>query len=245
MKFAFVDESDVELSDYPQLISLYKTSRSLKITYPFGTAFPIKHAGGIFLLTANHCTELEEFETLHCFYAGNRCGLNSDNCEILQNEELDVAAIFLKDTRVIDLLRHITPIPIDLGGENKGDQVLRVYGFPQSKNKEIGDTNFVPNGVAVSVLEAQSRKLRSSIPSEHRFLVEMDWKTFVDDDGKRSYLLQRFEGLSGGPILKFASRGTGVTGNVCGLFVEWHSDNRMGVGIRFNSIMNWLAAEVS
>lgn len=245
MRFAFVDESGVELSNYPQLISLYKTSRIPSATYPFGTAFPIRHAGGVFLLTARHCTEVGEFETLHCFYAGRRCELNSNSCEIIQNEELDVAAIFLNDARIVELLEYIAPIPANAGGEDNDVHLLRVFGFPQSKNKKIGDADFIPNGVGISVLEAQDRQIRSSIPDQHRLLVAMNWKTFVDDDGQRSYHLQRFEGLSGGPILKFSHTGSGVTGRVSGLFAEWHSDTRTGVGIRFDSILSWLSAEVS
>ncbi len=53
------------------------------------------------------------------------------------------------------------------------------------------------------------------------------------------------EGLSGGPILEFSHTGSGVTGGVCGLFVEWDSDTRIGVGVRFDSILDWLSSEVS
>lgn len=215
-----------------------------KSVYPSGTAFPIMHAGGIFLITAAHCIQPRKNETLHCFYNGARCNLAEDSCEIIVNQELDVAAIFLNDDRFVRLLGAINALPVEDERIFFEPQLLRIFGFPNSKNKGIGDDGFIPKGVSLSVPLGSDPRLKSDIPEHHRVGLSMDPKTFVDDDGARSFHFQKIYGMSGGPLLKFADRGGGVGGRVCGVFVEWDTNTRIGTAVRYSSVVNWLSTEI-
>ena len=243
--FAFVREAEVEIESPPQLVPLYRRNLMDKKVYPFGTAFPVRHANGIFLITAGHCAKSNEGETLHCTYNGCRLILDDSSCEILQNDELDVAAIFLNDGRIVQLLAAISALPVEDDDIVHDPQLLRIFGYPQSKNKDIAEAKFVPKGVSLSVLPGTNPRLSSDIASEHRIELAMDPKTFVDDEGGRSFYFQKIEGMSGGPLIKFADRGSGVGGRVCGVFVEWDKNTRIGTAVRYRSVMQWLRSEVS
>jgi len=246
--FAYVREAEVELTAPPQLVPLYRHNRQMSsrlTVYPSGTAFPVWHAGGVFLITAAHCVQLAAEESLYCFYNGQRIKLDSEACEILLNSELDVAAIFLNDDRIVQLLCAVDALPVEEEDVSYEVDLLRVCGFPQSKNKDVGQADFRPSGVMLSVLPGDHPQVMSDIQHSHRIGLSMDPRTFVDDEGGRSFFLQKFEGLSGGPLIKFAERAGAVGGRVCGVFVEWDKQTRIGTAVKFSSLLSWLRAEVS
>lgn len=200
-----------------------------------GTAFPILFEGRIFLVSAAHnFVGLTDHPAVLIGTNGS-VRLYRDNFHLVGNSLVDLALIALNSDDLKTLFGTCTCIELDMESlpDRHGAYIHQAYGFPTSKNKHSNIEGWRLHGLRLSLgaetaIPARSKMNQFGAPI---FGFELDPSQFVDNDGKRTGKIG-LDGMSGGPVICHRLVDMSLApGKVAGVFLEWHSTEKIAVVI--------------
>ncbi|CAG9171645.1 hypothetical protein CURE108131_11895 [Cupriavidus respiraculi] len=216
--------------------------------HAIGSAFPLYHNGKVYLITAGHVVAKLSGFPIYVLNSKEKSLISLRDAQVSVVRELDLAVVECSLNDLASLFGRCNCVKADYrvprtGVGNNGD-IYQVYGFPKSKNKISRSKGFGPNLFRVSLgaprqLPKRSKLAGLPIPM---MCFEIDPDRLFDDEFKPTFQLGKFEGLSGGPVIRHAAEIDSGAGSLVGMFVEWHSTEKVAVVVPIALITSWIEA---
>lgn len=238
------------LGDYPDTFMLLSIDQDGDKKWKMvGTAFPLFHGNFINLVTAGHVVEGLSGFPLYVFNPREGKMISLVNSRVGFSSDLDLAIIQCSSKDLFDLSDTYSCVKIDYqcksSQESGIDSLYQVYGYPGSKNKLSLSQGFNSHAFRISLGQFRLSPSKSRLAALGMPLLCFDLSPdhLVDDDGKKTSQLGKFEGMSGGPVIKYSS--SSPLGMLAGMFVEWHRVEKTAVVIPISIITTWIDMKFS
>lgn len=199
-----------------------------------GTAFPFLCDGWIGLITAAHTINKLSGNPIVAIMGPKK--LHVQNAQIIFFNEIDVAVIQCSSEDLNSLFDECICIEPDMGktsNEESGiDAIYQVYGYPASKNKfsRLEITN--PSIYRMTLGLHNNRPVGSKLTKEFPLMCfDLGIKNMLDDEFNKTPQLGCFEGMSGGPVIRHKISSHDSDGQLVGMFVAWHKEEKTAVVI--------------
>jgi hypothetical protein len=211
-----------------------------------GTAFPLLHNGMVVLVTAGHVVEKLSGVPVHALNPREGSQISLSRASVSFNAEMDLAVIFCSSVDLHSLFNCCTCIDVDYtrvsAEDSGGTGIYQVYGYPVSKNKISRTSRFDPHMFRISLGKPNRLPARSRLSDLRVPLMCFDIAPdrLLDDDMKKTFALGKFDGMSGGPVIRHSTSHESLYGTLVGMFVEWHSVEKTAVVIPICLITMWI-----
>lgn len=159
------------------------------------------------------------------------------------NNELDIAAFVIHDPLILAPLGPVLEVlPTATVDTSTAESFLQVTGFPQSKNKLKKWKCFNRHGVILSLDEVDGgmTKLSKEFHSEDVIYHTLSPKQLVDDNNKKTNFLSRFEGFSGGPVVKYSATSQSIVVQLAGIFTRWERKTGRAMSVQWEAVLDWM-----
>ena len=199
-----------------------------------GTGFPVYFDGRIFIVTAAHNFRGMTDEPALLIGPNGYVRLFRDNFHLAGNTAIDIALIAMNSDDLITLFGECVCLQLDLDAlPNRTEPyAYQAYGYPVSKNKHSKTQGWPMAGWRITLGPAAPVPRRSKLNELGVPLLgfEIDLERMVNDDGEPDRRIGKLEGISGGPVVSHAlGENTVGPGMLAGVFLEWHSNERVAV----------------
>jgi hypothetical protein len=211
-----------------------------------GTAFPMLHGKVLAIITAAHALKDLDGFPLMALNPKNRKAISLKDSQILYSEDIDVAVIQCSSNDLSELFETCTCIEANydcVSSQDSGaDSLYQVYGYPRSKNKFSRSTPFNTYGFRVSLGTRKTLPERSKLSDigMPTLCFDLDIRNLMNDERKKTLQIGKFDGMSGGPIIRHATSTGALPGTLVGMFVEWHAVERTAVAVPISTIAAWI-----
>lgn len=199
-----------------------------------GTAFPVYVENKIVLVTAAHNFLGITDEPALLIGPNGHLRLFRDNFHMVGNTAIDLALIALSSDDLITLFGECVCVELDLDAlpERQEPHAYQAYGYPRSKNKHSNTSGWSLSKFRVTlgpttVVPQASNLNQLGVPL---LAFELDLSRMVDDDGNPDSRIGKLDGMSGGPVISHPiEKGQAGPGKLAGVFLEWHSKEKIAV----------------
>jgi hypothetical protein len=202
--------------------------------HPRATGFPYYVNGRVFIATAAHGFLGLSDEPVLLIGPNGQVRLFRDRFKLVGSTAIDLALIALASDDLLTLFGECVCVEPDMHALPGRTQphAYQVVGFPASKNAYSKTKGWPMAGWRVTLGLAAAVPPRSKLDKLGVPLLafNVDLKTMVNDEGEPDKRLGALKGMSGGPVISHAlGEHTMGPGMLAGVFLEWHSDERVAV----------------
>lgn len=219
---------------------------------PVGTAFPFLHGRILSIITAFHVLENLNGFPPYALNPKNRKTISLKNSRVICSKEFDIGVIQCESNDLSTLFDTCTCIEADYNCTSSKDSGLeslyQMHGFPQSKNKFSRLEPFNTFEICISLGTPKPLPSKSKLAAIglSTLCFDLGIDNLVDDDLNKTRQLGKFDGMSGGPVIRYVRSSTGsLLGTLAGMFIEWHSKEKTAVAIPISTIAAWIEAQCS
>lgn len=209
-----------------------------------GTAFPLFHNSILYIITAAHVVKDLTGKPLYAIH--DRRTVSLATASILKQDEFDIAVIRCNSETLAQIFSPCRCIHANLKlfscNDSGEDAIYQVYGFPQSKNKISKTQPIIQKMFRMTLgrphaLPPKTKLAATGIPLLCFNAAPND---LVDEKFEKTSQLGKFEGMSGGPVIKHDIKENDAAGKIVGMFVEWHSAEKTAIAVPIAAIAAWI-----
>lgn len=209
-----------------------------------GTAFPLFHNSILYIITAAHVVKGLVGKPLYAIHDKRNVSLAT--ASILKQDEFDIAVIRCNSeilTQIFSPCRCINPDLKAFTCNDSGEEAIyQVYGFPQSKNKISKTQPIIQKMFRMTLGRAHTlpQKTKLAATGVPLLCFNADPNDLVDEKFEKTSQLGKFEGMSGGPVIRHNIKENDTAGKIVGMFVEWHSAEKTAIAVPIAVITAWI-----